>query len=140
MLRHHALLLGAIAALACAAAPPRSLEPPQTNQRSFLGPTQMLFQDSDTVLVLVSKEWQAGSVRHQEKLLRHGVRLAYWLKHIPSDQRMVFDALGYPTGRLLLTPVGHSEEWWYYGQLAAPLRFRDGALVDRNLFDSYRGR
>ena len=91
-------------------------------------------------LVLVSKEWQAASVRHQEKLLRHGVRIAYWRNHLPPDVRMVFEALGYPTGRVLLTPVGRTEEWWYYRQLNPPLRFQDGALIDRNLFESYRGR
>lgn len=134
MLRRHALLLGAIALLTSGAAPP------QPYFRTFVGPTQMLFQDADTVLVLVSKEWQTASARHQEKLLRYGIRVAYWRDHLPSDMRMAFEALGYPTGRLLLTPVGHAEEWWYYGQLNPPLRFRDGALIDRNLFESYRGR
>lgn len=140
MLRHHALLLGAIALLTSGAAPPQPPLPAQPYARSFVGPTQMLFQDSDTVLVLVSKEWQAASVRHQEKLLRHGVRVAYWRNHLPSDMRLVFDALGYPTGRVLLTPVGHTEELWYYGQLNPPIRFRDGVLVNRDLFESYRGR
>jgi hypothetical protein len=49
---------------------------------------------------------------------------------------MVFDALGYPTGRVLSQPVGHQEEWWYYGQLSPPLRFRDGELLDRARFES----
>ena len=140
MLRRHALLLGAFALVTSGAAPPQAPQSPQPYVRSFVGPTQMLLRDSDTVQVLVSKEWQAASVRHQEKLLRQGVRVAYWRNHLPPDMRMVFEALGYPTGRLLLTPVGHTEEWWYYGQLSPPLRFQDGGLIDRDLFESLRAR
>jgi len=54
--------------------------------------------------------------------------------------RMVFDALGYPTGRVLATPAGHNEEWWYYGELAPPLRFRDGALIDTDEFEALLSR
>jgi hypothetical protein len=75
-------------------------------------------------------------VRHQEKLLRHSVRMAYWREHIPPDMRMVFDALGYPVNRVLHTPVGHTEEWWYYGLLDPPLRFRDGTLIDTERFEN----
>jgi hypothetical protein len=53
---------------------------------------------------------------------------------------MVFDALGYPTGRVLSQPAGHQEEWWYYGQLQPPLRFRDGVLLDRDRFEALAGR
>ena len=134
MHRCQALFLGALVLFTCGAAPPQPLA------QSIPAPTLMLFQGSDSVLVMVSREWQAANVRHQEKLLRHGVRLAYWRDHLPPQMRMVFDALGYPTGRVLLTPVGHSEEWWYYGQLSPPLRFRDGALIDRDRFDSLSGR
>jgi hypothetical protein len=82
----------------------------------------------------------SGSVRHQEKLLRQSVRMAYWRDHIPADMRMVFDALGYPTSRVLRTPVGHTEEWWYYGILEPPLRFLDGELIDTDRFESLLGR
>jgi len=34
--------------------------------------------------------------------------------------------------------VGHTEEWWYYGVLAPPLRFRDGVLLDQDRFDALR--
>jgi len=102
---------------------------------SFVGPTQILFADADTVFVLRSREWWSGNVRQQEKLLLHDLRMKYWLAHIPSDMRAVFDRLGYPTGRVMLTPVGHTEEWWYYGQLSEPLRFRDGELLDWDRFE-----
>jgi hypothetical protein len=32
--------------------------------------------------------------------------------------------------------VGHTEEWWYYGQLNPPLRFRDGELIDTDRFEA----
>jgi len=102
---------------------------------SFVGPTQILFADADTVFFLRSREWWSGNVRQQEKLLLHSLRMQYWRGHLPSDMRLVFDKLGYPTGRVMLTPVGHTEEWWYYGQLAPPLRFRDGELLDRDRFE-----
>ncbi len=131
-----ALLLGSIALLSLGG----TLLPARSAADMFLGPTQILFQDADTVFVLASREWLSASVRHQEKLLRHAVRMAYWRNHIPPDMREVFDALGYPTGRVLLTPTGHTEEWWYYGALRPPLRFRDGDLTDRDRFDDYRSR
>ena len=68
------------------------------------------------------------------------LRRAAELKHISKDMRMVFDALGYPTGRVLATPAGHNEEWWYYGELAPPLRFRDGALIDTDEFEALLSR
>jgi len=97
---------------------------------SYVGPTQILFADADTVFVLRSRQWWSDNAREQEKLLLHNLRMRYWLAHIPSDMRVVFDRMGYPTGRVIHTPVGHTEEWWYYGQLAEPLRFRDGELLD----------
>ncbi|HEY3156868.1 MAG TPA: hypothetical protein VGK76_09650 [Candidatus Eisenbacteria bacterium] len=132
MLRRLALLLGAAVLLSIGPLPARV--PAETT--TFLGPTQILFVDADSVLFVVTKEWMSASVRHQEKLLRHSVRMAYWLEHIPADMRMVFDALGYPTSRVLLTPVGHTEEWWYYGQLNPPFRFRDGELIDTDRFEA----
>jgi hypothetical protein len=131
MLRHPALLLGALALLTLGAAPP------QHSVQMYVGPSQMLLVDADTVLVLESREWQAASVRHQEKLLRLALRMQYWRNHIPPDMRMVYDELGYPTGRVLLTPVGHTEEHWYYGQLDPPLVFRDGELQNPDLFERY---
>lgn len=115
-------------------------EPAQAQQPAVVGPSRILFVDADTVRVLVTKQWQSAAARHQEKLLRTSLRLQYWRNRIPSDMRMVFDALGYPTGRVLSQPAGHSEEWWYYGQLAPPLRFRDGVLLDRARFESLAGR
>ncbi len=128
-------LLGSSEALAQAAAP----APVAGAMKRIVGPSQILYVDSDSVLFLATKEWQSASIRHQEKLLRHSLRLAYWRDRIPSDMRRVFDALGYPTGRVLLTPTGHTEEWWYYGQLDPPLRFRNGALLDIERFDRLRG-
>jgi hypothetical protein len=130
MLRRLALLLGAAMLLWLAPQPSRAAEVATT----YVGPTQILF-DGDSVYYVVSKEWLSASVRNQEKLLRRAVRMAYWRKHISEDMGMVFDALGYPTGRVLGTPAGHAEEWWYYGQLTAPLRFRDGALIDTDRFE-----
>ena len=131
MLGRLALLLGAAVLLSIGPWPARA----HVEMTTFLGPTQILFVDADSVLFVVTKEWMSASVRHQEKLLRHSVRMAYWLEHIPADMRMVFDALGYPTSRVLLTPVGHTEEWWYYGQLNPPFRFRDGELIDTDRFE-----
>lgn len=107
---------------------------------TFVGPTAILFADADTVLLLRSKEWNSLAVRQQEKLLLHSVRMRYWRSRLPSDMRRVFDALGYPTGRVLQTPVGHTEEWWYYGPLDPPLRFRDGELIDADRFEDLRSR
>jgi hypothetical protein len=114
-------------------AQPSAGEPPQV-----VGPTRILYADADTVFFLRSKEWWSDAVPHREKLLLHALRMKYWRDRIPADMRLVFDELGYPTGRVLHTPVGHTEEWWHYGALSPPLRFRDGVLLDRDRFDRMR--
>lgn len=129
MLRLRALLLGALALTFVGAAPP----PPTPYFHSYLGPTAILFSDADTVMVLRTLEWHSANVRNQEKLLRTKLRMQYWRDHLPPDMRHVYDTLGYPTGRLLLTPVGHTEEQWFYGQLSPPLVFRDGVLTNPDL-------
>ena len=136
MSRRLALLLGALVLLSLGAPPARV----HAEASTFLGPTRILFADADTVLFLVSKEWLSASARHQEKLLRYSIRMSYWRDHLPSDMRKVFDAIGYPTGRVLHTPVGHTEEWWYYGFNSPPLRFRDGVLIDTERFEDLLGR
>ena len=103
-----------------------------------VGPTQILYADADTVFFLRSKDWWSNAVPEREKLLLHRLRMKYWRDHLPDDMRLVFDGLGYPTGRVLHTPVGYTEEWWYYGVLSPPLRFRNGALLDRDRFDRLR--
>jgi hypothetical protein len=136
MPRRPALLLGAALTLLFAPQPSRAAEDATT----YVGPTQILLEDAEAVYSVASREWLSASVRHQEKLLRHSVRMAYWREHISADMRLVFDALGYPTGRVIATPSGHAEEWWYYGQLATPLRFRDGALLDNDRFEALLAR
>ena len=136
MSRHLAPLSGALVALAAAlflsgASPARA-------QTTIVGPTDILLVDADSVLILRTVEWLSAKTRHQEKLLLVSLRMRYWRDHIPPDMRLVFDTLGFPTGRVLLTPVGHTEEWWYYGQLRPPLRFRDGILLDVDEFDALR--
>jgi hypothetical protein len=134
----------ALAVLACAAAttsillarPVRALEA----ETQFVGPSQILLVDADSVLLIRTLEWNSANVRHQEKLLLYSLRMMYWRDHLPSDMRMVFDWLGYPIGRVLHTPVGHTEEWWYYGTLDPPLRFRDGDLLDTDRFEALRSR
>lgn len=111
---------------------------PARAQTLVVGPTDILLVDADSVKFVRTVEWLSLKTRHQEKLLLTSLRMRYWRDHIPSDMRMVFDALGYPTGRVLTTPVGHTEEWWYYGQLRPPLRFRDGILLDVDEFDALR--
>ena len=91
--------------------------------------------DADTVLTVVTREWLSASVRNEEKLLRYGARLKYWSEHLPPDMARVYDALGYPWSRVLTTPIGHTEEWWYYGVRVPPLRFRDGELLDADRFE-----
>ena len=132
MPRQLLLSLGAVLFLVVAAPP----APVSAETKTYVGPTMILFQDADSVLYLVSKEWLSASARNQEKLLRHAIRMTYWLEHLPPDMRMVFDALGYPMNRVLATPVGHTEEWWYYGTLDPPLRFRDGTLIDVDRFEN----
>ncbi len=138
MLRHRALLLGALCALSTGLL--GATPTPLRAQPTVVGPSQILYVDADTVFFLRSLDWQSANARHQEKLLLHSLRMRYWRARLPVDMRRVYDALGYPTGRVLLTPVGHTEEWWYYGQLNPPLRFRDGALLDRDRFESYQAR
>jgi len=106
----------------------------------FVGPTQILFVDADSVFWLRSAEWNSAYVRHQEKLLHHSIRMKYWRDHLPADMRRVFDALGYPVSRVIHTPVGHVEEWWTYRLLDPPLRFRDGELLDTDRFEALRSR
>jgi len=130
MPRRLALLLGVLALLV--SAPPSKVFAQTT---TFVGPTRILFVDADTVLTVVTREWLCAATRNQEKLLRHSVRMRYWREHIPPDMRMVFDALGYPVSRVQRLPVGHTEEWWYYGLLDPPLRFRDGELLDTDRFE-----
>ena len=132
MSRRLALALSALALLSLGSPPARV----HADTTTFLGPTRILLVDADTVLTVVSQEWLSASVRHQEKLLRHGVRMSYWRAHISPDMRMVFDALGYPASRVIHTPTGHTEEWWHYGLLDPPLRFRDGELIDTDRFES----
>lgn len=134
MLRHRVLLLAA-ATLAVALS-----APPALAQVTYVGPTDILLVKGDSVAMLRTADWQSKYVRHQEKLLLLSLRMRFWRDHLPADMRAVFDELGYPTGRVLLTPVGHTEEWWYYGALSPPLRFRDGDLIDLDRFDSLRSR
>jgi hypothetical protein len=136
MTRQLALLLLAVALLWLVPPPPRAFGDPTT----YVGPTRILLVDADSVLTVVTKEWLSASTRHQEKLLRHGVRMKYWREHLPPDMRRVFDTLGYPLNRVLHTPVGHTEEWWYYGLLDPPLRFRDGELIDTDRFEDLAGK
>lgn len=136
MSRHLAPLSGALAAVAVAVV--LSSVSPARAQTTFVGPTDILLVDADSVQILRTVEWLSAKTRHQEKLLLVSLRMRYWRDHIAPDMRLVFDALGYPTGRVLLTPVGHTEEWWYYGQLRPPLRFRDGILLDVDEFDALR--
>ncbi len=126
----------AIGAGLFAASVPRAL----ATETTFVGPTAILLADADTVLLVRSKEWNSAAVSQQEKLLLHSIRMSYWRAHLPSDMRRVFDVLGYPIGRVLQTPVGHTEEWWYYGPHAPPLRFRDGDLIDTDRFEALRSR
>ena|SRR5258705_4006884 len=138
MPRHLASLPGALAAFAVALL---LASPTPTRARTaHVGPTDILLVDGDSVQILRTVEWQSMKTRHQEKLLLNSLRMRYWRDHIPASMRLVYDELGYPTGRVLLTPVGHTEEWWYYGQLSRPLRFRDGELLDTDAFDAMRAR
>lgn len=136
MSRHLAPLSGALGAVAVALF--LSGGSPARAQTTLVGPTDILLVDADSVKILRTVEWLSAKTRHQEKLLLVSLRMRYWRDHLPPDMRLVFDALGYPTGRVLLTPVGHTEEWWYYGQLRPPLRFRDGILLDVDEFDALR--
>lgn len=132
MLRLRVLLLCALALVLLGAGAPESKPYAQT----YVGPTDILFADADTIFLLRSLDWHSANARHQDKLLLNKLRMWYWLENIPADMRRVFDALGYPTGRLLLTPMGHTEEHWFYGQLAPPLVFRDGVLMNPDRFEA----
>jgi len=135
MLRHHSHCLAAAIAFAFAIALVPALSA-QAAEPTIVGPARIYLVDADSVFALATKAHQSPAVRHQEKLLRTALRLQYWRQHIPADMGMVFDVLGYPTGRVRSLPVGHEEEAWYYGQLQAPIRFRDGVLIDRDLFEA----
>jgi hypothetical protein len=146
MLRHAVLLLVAICALSIPRTTaaqsygygrPTALPPGAPN---VFGPSQILYMDADTVFFMRSQQWWSENVNHQEKLLLRALRLKYWSNHLPPDMRLVFDSLGYPMNRLMMKPVGHSEEWWYYGMLDPPLRFRDGILLDPERFEAYLAR
>ena len=137
MLRHLATTLLAVLFLA---APLLQAPGALAQTGEIVGPSRIYFVDADTVRILATKEWQSASVRHQEKLLRYALRIAYWRDRIPSDMRRVYDELGYPTGRVLSLPTGHTEEAWYYGQLSPPIRFRDGVLLNPDQVDALRSR
>lgn len=139
MLRLPAFALAVLTAAWIAAgtpSPARAADMPT----QFVGPTQILFVDADSVYLLRSLEWNSSFVREQEKLLLHSLRMSYWRDHLPADMRTVFEALGYPVSRVRHTPVGHTEEWWSYRLLDPPLRFRDGALIDTDRFEALRSR
>ena len=147
MLRRGALLLCAICALSIAVMVSaqqygqygmRGAPPP--GAPDTFGPSQILYMDADTVFFMRSQEWWSANVNHQEKLLLRALRVRYWSNHLPPDMRLVFDTLGYPMNRLMLKPEGHSEEWWYYGMLDPPLRFRDGILLNPDRFEAYPAR
>jgi hypothetical protein len=133
MARHRGLLLGALCALAI---PFLGAAPPPT----VVGPSQILYTDADSVYFLRSAAWLSEKVRHEEKLLLRALRLKYWSEHLPPDMSVVYRSLGYPLSRVLATPVGHSEEWWYYKMLEPPLRFRDGILLDPDRFEAFLAR
>lgn len=106
----------------------------------YVGPTRIFFVDADSVYLVRARRWNSTLVRDQEKLLLHALRMDYWRRHLPSDMRMVFETLGYPVSRVIHTPVGHTEEWWHYGLLDPPLRFRDGILLDSDRFEALLSR
>jgi hypothetical protein len=112
--------------------------PGELDQPEFVGPTQILYADADTVYILRSLEWWSRAVPEREKLLLHRLRMRYWRDHLPPDMRLVFDTLGYPIGRVIHKPVGATEEWWTYRLLDPPIRFKDGVLLDRELFERYQ--
>lgn len=138
MLRLRALLPGVLAILWVATAP-AAPSPSRPYFQTYLGPTAILFADADTVMVLRTLEWHSANARHQEKLLLTDLRMEYWASHLPPDMRSVYDLLGYPTGRVLLTPIGHTEEHWFYGQLEPPVVFRDGVLQNPDRVEEILG-
>jgi hypothetical protein len=119
--------------------PPQEIPPaPATGGTRYVGPTMMLFGYSDSTWIRRADQWNTDSTNNYEKMLWTDLKMRFWHDHLPSDMRMVFDTLGYPTGRVLLTPVGHTEELWYYSQNARPLRFVDGALVNPAQFEAFQ--
>ncbi len=113
---------------------------PYSYQWKYVGPVLMLFSYADTTWDQRSSQWNTDSTNDYEKMLWTDIKMRFWRDHISDDQRLVFDTLGYPTGRVLLTPVGHTEELWYYSQTSAPLRFVDGALRNPNQFEAFQNR
>jgi hypothetical protein len=135
-----ALLLGAAIDTAVARAqtppPPPS---PYSYQWKYVGPTLMLFPpNADTTWDRRAAQWNTDSTNDYEKMLWTGLKMRFWRNHISDDQRLVFDTLGFPTGRILLAPVGHKEELWYYSQMAPPLRFVDGDLENPSQFETFQ--
>ena len=139
LLRHRVLALAVVVAAVLTTGSGKAARAAQP-KADFVGPTQILFADADSVFLLRSLAWHAANVRHQEKLLLTSLRMKYWRDHLPSDMRLVFDTLGYPMSRVIHTPVGHTEEWWFYGLLDPPLRFRDGNLIDADRLEALRSR
>jgi hypothetical protein len=120
-------------------APPVQEVPPSpaTGNYKYVGPTMMLFGYSDSTWIHRADQWNTDSTNDYEKMLWTDLKMRFWHDHLPSDMRMVFDTLGYPSGRVLLTPVGHTEELWYYSQNARPLRFVDGVLANPAQFEAF---
>ena len=139
MLRHLRLALTIVFATAMASTvAPSLVRAAESNAPDIVGPSRIYYVDADTVFAMVSKQWLSDAARHQEKLLRTSIRLTYWRDHLPVEMRRVYEALGYPSGRVIAQPAGHFEERWYYGQMMPPLRFRDGVLLDEDLFEKLR--
>jgi hypothetical protein len=112
----------------------------QAYRWSYVGPQMMLFAYADSTLALRAKQWNTDSTNDYEKMLWVDIKMRFWRDHLPDDMRFAYDALGYPSGRVLLTPVGHKEELWYYSQHGPPLRFRDGVLMNRGVYQALTSR
>jgi hypothetical protein len=134
--RHRGPLLCGLAALLFAVL---GMAPPP-GAPAVVGPTAILYMDADTVFFIRSQAWQSAETKQEEKLLLKALRFKYWSERLPPDMKLTFDTLGYPSGRVLLKPVGHTEEWWYYRMLDPPLRFRDGVLLDPDRYEAYLAR
>lgn len=151
MLRHRAPLLSALALLVVSTAsrceaqspptPPLYMPaPPMAYQWRYVGPTLMLFSYADSTYDRRAREWNTDSTNDYEKMLWIDLKMRFWKSRLPADMRLVFDTIGYPTGRILLKPVRHTEELWYYSQSLPPLRFRDGVLMNPGQFEVFRRR